>query len=335
MMTSMYGHDIEVYLDRLYNTEQAINEAMRVPGVAYAESASLNRVRRIYPDDSESLDIQMFAVPPDTRTMDPIMLKGRWLLPEDENALVISNGLLHEDPDIAVGDAIVLKIKNRETTWHVVGLMKAMGEARWAYSNLDYYERVARDVGKTSYLRVVTENHSPAAQTQAAKDLEEHFEHSSVDISYTKTMYELSQGDREAVQVMTISLMIVAILVAIVGGLGLAGTMSLNVIERTREIGIMRSIGAADTTVLQIFMVEGLLIGMLSWAMGALLSLPIGQFLSYTLGTLLFSSSLSFRFSIDGILFWLFFSLLLAAAASFLPAWRATKMTVRDVLAYE
>jgi putative ABC transport system permease protein len=335
MMTSMYGHDIEVYLDRLYNTKQAINEAMRVPGVAYAESASLNRVRRIYPDDSESLDIQMFAVPPDTRTMDPIMLKGRWLLPEDENALVISNGLLHEDPDIAVGDAIVLKIKNRETTWHVVGLMKAMGEARWAYSNLDYYERVARDVGKTSYLRVVTENHSPAAQTQAAKDLEEHFEHSSVDISYTKTMHELSQGDREAVQVMTISLMIVAILVAIVGGLGLAGTMSLNVIERTREIGIMRSIGAADTTVLQIFMVEGLLIGMLSWAMGALLSLPIGQFLSYTLGTLLFSSSLSFRFSIDGILFWLFFSLLLAALASFLPAWRATKMTVRDVLAYE
>ena len=123
--------------------------------------------------------------------------KGRWLLPEDENALVISSGLLHEDPDIAVGDDIVLKIKERETTWRVVGLMKAMGEARWTYSNLDYYERVARDVGKTSYLRVVTEDHSPAAQTQAAKDLEEHFEHSSVDISYTKTMYELSQGDRE------------------------------------------------------------------------------------------------------------------------------------------
>ncbi|MCZ7667509.1 MAG: FtsX-like permease family protein [Chloroflexi bacterium] len=44
--------------------------------------------------------------------------------------------------------------------------------------------------------------------------------------------------------------------------------MSLNVIERTREIGVMRAVGASDTAVLQIFITEGILIGLLSWFLG-------------------------------------------------------------------
>lgn len=335
MIYSLYKYDVDMYLDRMYNAESVEAEALSIPGVVAAESLIQTTVRRIYPDDSESLDIRMFAVPPNTQTMEPQIVEGRWLKQNDEHALVVSTGTRHDDPDIGVGSEIVLRINERESTWLVVGMMKAMGESRWAYASYDYYGRVARDVGKTSYVRVVTEQHTPEFQTRTAKALEAHFKRSSVDISYTKTKHELSQGDREAIHVITISLMLVAILVAIVGGLGLAGTMSLNVIERTREIGIMRSIGASDGSVLQIFMIEGILIGAISWFLGTLVSVPLGHVLSQSLGMMLFAMPLSFQFSVQGMVIWLIFSVVLSAVASFLPAWRATRISIRNVLAYE
>ena len=52
---------------------------------------------------------------------------------------------------------------------------------------------------------------------------------------------------------------------AVVGGLGLMGTMSINVLERTREIGVMRTIGAVDRAIRQTVIIEGLVIGLVTW----------------------------------------------------------------------
>jgi putative ABC transport system permease protein len=120
-----------------------------------------------------------------------------------------------------------------------------------------------------------------------------------------------------------------------VGGLGLAGTMSLNVLERIREIGVMRAIGASDNKVLQVVMVEGIVLGILSWILGAAMSFPMSMFLSNQVGMQLFTFPLSFSFSPAGAIIWLVIAIALAAVASFLPAWRASRVTVREVLAYE
>jgi putative ABC transport system permease protein len=335
LVEALYNYDVDIYLDRTYRANHVEDEALEVPGVVAAECSAMARVRRVLPDNRESLIISLYAVPPETRTMNPQIVAGRWLLPEDENALVLSTGVLKEDPDIQVGDDMLLKLEDRETTWRVVGLMKAMGEVRWAYASFDYYTRIAHQPGQSSYLRVVTRHHTGEFQAQVATALEEHFKQVNIDVNSTKTIMELSQGDKEVIEVVTVSLMFMAILVAAVGALGLAGTMSLNVIERVREIGIMRSIGASDVTVLQIFMVEGIVIGMISWILGASLAVPLGQALSTTMGQMLFSSPLTFDIPVDGMVVWLVLSLVLAAVASFFPAWRATRVTVRDVLSYE
>jgi putative ABC transport system permease protein len=113
------------------------------------------------------------------------------------------------------------------------------------------------------------------------------------------------------------------------------GTMSINVIERTREIGVMRAVGASDGSVLKIFMVEGLFIGVLSWFVGALLALPIGKLLSDAVGIAFTDFPLNYTFSVRGTLLWLAVVLVLAALASFLPSRSASRLTVREVLAYE
>ena len=122
---------------------------------------------------------------------------------------------------------------------------------------------------------------------------------------------------------------------AVVGGLGLMGTMSINVIERTREIGVMRAVGASDGSVLKIFMVEGLFIGVLSWFIGTIVALPIGKLLSDAVGIAFTDFPLNYTFSTNGALLWLAVVLILAAMASFLPARSASRLTVREVLAYE
>jgi putative ABC transport system permease protein len=113
------------------------------------------------------------------------------------------------------------------------------------------------------------------------------------------------------------------------------GTMSINVLERTREIGVMRAVGASDGAVLKIFVVEGLFIGLLSWLAGVLLSLPISKLLSDVVGVAFLDEALIYTFSLRGALLWLGLVLVLAGLASLLPAWNAARLTVREVLAYE
>jgi putative ABC transport system permease protein len=124
-------------------------------------------------------------------------------------------------------------------------------------------------------------------------------------------------------------------LIAIVGGLGLMGTMSINVIERTREIGVMRAVGASDGSVIQVFVVEGIFIGLLSWMVGVVLALPIGKLLSDAVGVAFLEAPLSYTFSTKGTLLWLAIVVVLASLASILPAWNASRLSVREVLAYE
>jgi putative ABC transport system permease protein len=97
----------------------------------------------------------------------------------------------------------------------------------------------------------------------------------------------------------------------------------------------MRAIGASDGAVLQIVIVEGILIGTLSWLIGALLALPLSRALSNMVGQAIMEANLSYTFSIQGVWLWLALVVVLSALASFVPARNASRVTVRDVLAYE
>jgi putative ABC transport system permease protein len=130
-------------------------------------------------------------------------------------------------------------------------------------------------------------------------------------------------------------LVIVAIVLAVVGGLGLMGTMSINVLERTREIGVMRAVGAATWSILKIILFEGIFIGAISWLVGTLIAMPLSKLISDMVGQLLFSTPLDYAFSTSGTLLWLIMVMVLGTVASLLPALNAARLTVREVLAYE
>jgi putative ABC transport system permease protein len=111
--------------------------------------------------------------------------------------------------------------------------------------------------------------------------------------------------------------------------------MSINVLERTREIGVLRAIGAPNRAVAQVFIREGIAIGVLSWLMGAVLAIPMSQALNQAAGAAMMGMPLSYSYSMSGLWSWLVAVIVLSALASFIPARNATRLTVREVLAYE
>jgi putative ABC transport system permease protein len=125
-----------------------------------------------------------------------------------------------------------------------------------------------------------------------------------------------------------------AVIVAVVGGIGLAGSLSIGVVERTREIGVMRAVGARSHTMLGMFILEGVLHGILSWAIVIPLSFLLGRPMATGLGQAIFSMSLPYRYNYQAVFIWLGLIVVISFLASILPARSATKISVRESLAY-
>ena len=104
--------------------------------------------------------------------------------------------------------------------------------------------------------------------------------------------------------------------------------------ERRREIGVLRAIGASSRVIAGLFIGEGLILGWLSWLIAWPLSIPAGELMVRGLSAAL-GSQLVYQYSPTGALIWLGIITVLAAAASGLPARAASRISVRESLAYE
>jgi putative ABC transport system permease protein len=310
-------------------------EALSVPGVVAAEGWRFDNGRRMRPDDTEGDPIQVRGIPADSALIRPRVVQGRWLLPEDENAIVVNTMFLKDEPDVKVGSELKLKINGRETVWQVVGIVAGTPPQPLLHANYPCLARLMGAVGRAGVVVTVTQQRDPASQAAAALALEEHFKSLGMAVYSRQTSTDERNQIIAQFNVLIMFLMIMAVLLALVGAIGLTGTMSLNVLERTREIGVMRAVGASDGSVFQIVVIEGLLIGLISWFCGAILALPLGKLLSSAIGSITFRNSLDYAYSASGLAAWLVIASVLAVLASLLPAAKASRVSVRDVLAYE
>jgi putative ABC transport system permease protein len=148
-------------------------------------------------------------------------------------------------------------------------------------------------------------------------------------------MATLRASISEIFNAVVIVLMVMAILLSIVGGVGLMGIMELNVLERSREIGVLRAIGATDRRLLIIVLTEGISIGAASWLMGSILAFPLSKWLSDAVGRAVIQTPFSYSYSYWGAGLWLVLILLLSGLSCASPALRASRVTIREALAYE
>ncbi len=330
------AYDLEVRFSRSYRQQAVEQIALGVPGVTKVESWGFNIARRIRSDDTESASVQVFAPPADTHLLRPTLLGGRWLLPGDANAVVINSDFVKEEPDVKVGDLITLDINTQKKDYRVVGVVRSVLAGPFAYINYPYYAAyAARDAGRVSLTEVVINDQDPVAQARIAQLLETAYKNAGFSVSTIRTKADTVRSLTTQFNILLVFLFIMAALVAAVSALGLSGAMSMNVLERTREIGVMRAVGASDASVLLVFLIEGIFIGVISWASGSVFAIPLSRVLSDQVGNALSNAPLLYVFPPDGVALWLLGAIILASIATFMPAHRASQLSVREVLAYE
>jgi putative ABC transport system permease protein len=328
-------YDAEIRFSRPYRLEAVTQVAESVDGVDWVEGWGFTVGRRIRDDDTESGSIQIFAPPADTRMIKPTILSGRWLLPDDANAVVINTDLLRDETDIKVGDEITLKINAKEKTYRVVGITRGILAGAYAYINYPYYSaQVAGESGRVGILQIRFKGHDPDMHARVTQTLESTFK-ADYSVSSIRPTPNAVRSVREQFNILIVFLFIMAAIVGVVSALGLSGAMSMNVLERTREIGVMRSLGASDMSVLMVFLLEGIFIGVTSWIGGSIFAYPLSVVLSNQVGNSLVRAPLLYIFPPEGVALWLFGSIVLATLATFAPAHRASMLSVREVLAYE
>jgi putative ABC transport system permease protein len=145
-------------------------------------------------------------------------------------------------------------------------------------------------------------------------------------------LYEQQENNQRifAGFVLLFSLMI--LIVSVVGALGLFSTLTMNVLEHRKEIGVMRSIGAPTGTILWTFLLEGLLLGILGWALGVVLGGPAGRLLVGFISDKLIP--MEYVFPPEGVIVTWGAVLVVAFASSIGPSLLAARMRIADILRY-
>ena len=328
--------DVTVSFDRPYRLEKVNLIGMKYPGVTQVEGWAFADAAVLYADKTVADNLVILAPPVDSKLVEPILIAGRWLQAGDEKAITVSESILDAFPGLQPGQYLHMKISGKEDDWKVVGIFKFVGQqGTIAYGTYDYISRYTNLVDQSISYRVVGGAHDAASQQQMAEGLDKYFRAQGFHVTEARSGKSTLSTASESLNILVTFLLVMALLTASVGSMGLAGTMGMNVLERTREIGIMRSIGAVDLEIMRTVIVEGVVIGSISWFLGALLSFPFTYLLSTIVSLAVFNSPIDVHFTWIGYLIWLAVVLVLSALASVLPARSAASLTIREVLAYE
>jgi putative ABC transport system permease protein len=320
-MFDMRKYDLTVSFSNPYELEKLQKAASKTPGVTRAEGWFTTE--GLYRD----YRLGIVALPPETQLLDFEIIEGRKLMPGDTNAIVINNALAGRDPKMHVGELVPLRIGPEEKAWRIVGVAReAFSPTPVGYIPL---------TGTVNSLRLALDNPDSESIGTLRAELDRNLEQQGLRARASSTKSESRFGFDQHMLMIYVFLIVTSAIVGGVGGLGLMTTMSLNVLERRREMGVMRALGATPRLIWLMIVAEGIVIGLLSWTIASLLAWPISKAIGDFMVRVMFRSGLDFTFEPIGLVIWLLVSIGLSGLASFLPAWKASRTTVREALAYE
>ena len=328
--------DVTLDFDKAYRLQEVEQAVKSVEGVITVEGWQFASGELL--DDHGNIveNLTLLAPPAESTLVQPILVAGRWMRPDDVRKMAVSEGLLKTYPNLKPGDSITMRINGRDEQWEVIGLFKFVDqEGLLGYAPLEYISDVNNLANRSFSFRVVTAQHDRAYQDAKAEELDKYLRDHGYKVRVAQAGSASLDTAVESLDILVVFLLIMAILTAIVGSMGLTGTMGMNVLERTREIGIMRAIGADDRAVMRTVIAEGIVIGSISFGLAIVLSVPFTYGLSAIVSLAVFQTPIDVVFTYLGYSIWLALVLVLSTFASILPARNAARLTIREVLAYE
>jgi putative ABC transport system permease protein len=316
--------------------------AATVPGVDQAElrlvqAATLFVEGQLIKEAGIGASLQ--GIPTGSDFYAPMIVAGRWFNPGENGRAVVMTRQTAEDNHVQVGDTVTLDLGPLgKDKWQVIGLYDPVFVGGFnqdaIYAPLEALYQTTKKYGQGSVLYVRTTSHEPEFTTAVTRQLKEMYERHGLKVAISETQADARQTNDWQFAIVIWMMLALSVIVALVGGLALMGALSIGVIERTKEIGVLRAVGARSRSILGIFVMEGMLQGLLSWFVAVPLSFLVSPALANALGNAMFGATLNYQYNWTAVLVWFVTVLIISIFASLLPARGATRISVRDSLAY-
>ena len=334
-------YDTTIQFEQDQRASQIVALAQSVPGVEKVEvrlvqPASIFVSGQLVKEAGVSTFLR--GIPANSDFFRPLMVTGRWLEPGDGRAIVVSRDTAEKN-HFKVGDILTLDLGVLgEDDWQVVGLYEPVFVGGFnsdtIYAPQEMLFETTKKYNQGGLVLIRTTSHDGEFTTAVTKNLQTLFESHSIGVSGTQTQADLRTTNEWQFSLVTSMLLALSIIVAVVGGFALMGALSIGVIERTKEIGVLRAIGARSPIILNIFVMEGIFQGLLSWMIAIPISFLVSPAMASALGHAMFGATLDYQYNWPAVGIWLGIVVVISMLASILPARGATRISVRDSLAY-
>jgi putative ABC transport system permease protein len=336
-LRGFFRHDLYIQFSRPVMAAEMLSIVRQNPDVTRAEAWALASAFTTWDGVEEPL--ALWAGPADTAMLHPTLTAGRWLQPGDANAIVVDTHLTSAHPELRVGDRLAIMLRGQAVEWEIVGIFETVPNrirpTAMAYVTDSAYARVTGSVGLANEVWVQGTQHTAADQARLMTELDQTLKAAGLSSDWAVTGEELNNSFASAFSILIAFLLVMAALLGVVGGLGLMGMIGLNVLERRRELGVLRAVGARSGLIARSLAAESAFVAGLAWGLGALLALPLSAGMCWLVGMAFLSAPFAYSFSAGGALIWLAVIMVLALLSSLLPARRAVQAPVAEVLLYE
>jgi len=315
-------------------TARDIEAAARaVDGVEHAQALLTENATIVHADGTPGEALTLLGIPPDTPLFEANMERGRWLDRGDERVLVLTQRLLRAEPQLQPDTDVTLNIGGKPSRWHVVGADQTVVQ------NIAYapFTTVAALHGNTlaSMLAVAARGGNAAVKLDVIMRLRAALGEHDMRVAGSQLLSETRRAVEDHLLMVIQFLGAMAWVMIAVGGMGLASTMSMAVLERTREIGVMRAIGARHGVLMRMIQAEGLVIAVLAWLVALPLSAPISLLLADAFGRIMFPVPAQLLPNARAALLWLLLAASVSLLACFWPGRRAMRVSTASALSYE
>lgn len=330
--------DVTVAFGRAYPMARIEQVLLPLPGVESLEGWGGAGVEIVDSGDEVITNLSVIAPPAQTQLLDPDIVAGRWLQAGEREAIVVSDTIYEYFPDLVPGESLRVKVPGHSVVdWTVVGVFRfvAMSGDAIAYADFDYIADLFNLPAQAGSYRITTTDHTLAGQRAISRTIDSTLSDRGFEVRSVEAGKAVQEEAGKGIDILVIFLLIMALLTAFVGSIGLTGTMGMNVLERTREIGVLRAIGAVDREIMKSVVTEGVMIALITWVLAVGVSVPVSYALLGIIGEAMMGSSIKLALTAEGVVIWLAVVVLLAVVASILPARNAAQLTIREVLAYE
>jgi putative ABC transport system permease protein len=326
----IYNFDVDVSFPNPAPYDKVQQVLDTVPGIKATERASQQLVHTRWGD------AVLTGLEPDGRVYRQQMIAGRWFTASDTNVVVLSDHAASHS-GLNVGDMFSFHNDLHSATWTVIGIARddnaaslKMGTVLASVAQVSAFGHLPPDYLDTIYVQSTSGTVSDV--DALASRLDDALSRAGYQAAL-QTRQQVVQTNQSEFVILEALLYSVAGIVALVGAIGLFNALAMSVLERRREIGILRAIGATGRKVGQVFWTEGVFLGVAAWLIAIALGIPAAYGFVQVLGNVLVI--LPFAFDPLSLLWMLGFIVVVASVASLGPVWGASRVKVAQTLRYE